>query len=411
MNTASPKLEDAVHELACEKIDQSENETFGSSPLLTRLTELGTELWIDTGDLHLARSIWKQELTSLTTNNTLANQVVQTGVMDDMIRKTASRLRNIVSDISEKDLVMEVGFVINCRIALRLVQAFHKKVSVELHPAVSRDIERTVYYGRRYFRVCPDYFNVKVPLTPEGYLAVRKLRKENIPINFTLGFSARQNYLAARLSNPDYVNVFLGRLNQVVSDNSCGSGKYVGEKVTWATQKVLWSLRKIENSISSHLIGASIRNGEQLVSLAGIDVLTVPPKAIREFLDSSDNNIVSGSEIDWKPEITSGFEKFQILWEVSRSFQEFVDDLVSSNDIDRFGSEDLLRVINKHGINLFYPFSENDLRKIYDQGKIPKLVNWPEKIALDDLMTTSALNSFAKDQRTLDNRIRSLLGF
>ncbi len=190
-----------------------------------------------------------QELTSLTTNNTLANQVVQTGVMDDMIRKTASRLRNIVSDISEKDLVMEVGFVINCRIALRLVQAFHKKVSVELHPAVSRDIERTVYYGRRYFRVCPDYFNVKVPLTPEGYLAVRKLRKENIPINFTLGFSARQNYLAARLSNPDYVNVFLGRLNQVVSDNSCGSGKYVGEKVTWATQKVLWSLRKIENSI------------------------------------------------------------------------------------------------------------------------------------------------------------------
>ena len=73
---------------------------------------------------------------------------------------------------------------------------------------------------------------IKIPLTPEGYLAVRILRKEGMPINFTLGFSARQNYLAARLSNPNYVNVFLGRLNQVVIENSVGGGELVGEKVT-----------------------------------------------------------------------------------------------------------------------------------------------------------------------------------
>ena len=89
---------------------------------------------------------------------------------------------------------------------------------------MSRNIGRTLDYARRYYRVCPEYFIVKIPLTPEGYLSVRTLRKEGMPINFTLGFSARQNYLAARLSNPEFVNVFLGRLNQVVSENSVGGG-------------------------------------------------------------------------------------------------------------------------------------------------------------------------------------------
>ena len=74
--------------------------------------------------------------------------------------------------LSEDELVMEIGFVINCRIALRLVEAFKVKVSVELHPAISRDIEKSVEYGKRYFRVCPESFIIKVPLPPEGCIGI-----------------------------------------------------------------------------------------------------------------------------------------------------------------------------------------------------------------------------------------------
>ena len=38
--------------------------------------------------------------------------------------------------------------------------------------------------------------------------------------------------------------------------------------------------------MQSRLIGASIRNGDQVAFLAGLDVLTIPPKAIKEFQDS-----------------------------------------------------------------------------------------------------------------------------
>ena len=52
---------------------------------LAKLKALGTQTWLDTGNLEEAAKLWKSEMTALTTNNTLANQVVQTGIMDDLL--------------------------------------------------------------------------------------------------------------------------------------------------------------------------------------------------------------------------------------------------------------------------------------------------------------------------------------
>ncbi len=411
MDTLSQKLEEVLHGLAFEKIE-GESPGNESDPLLARLKALGSELWIDTGELEKAQAIWKDELTALTTNNTLANQVVQSGIMDKVIEDTIHKIKLEGLDLSEEEMILEVGFVINCKIALRLVQAFKVKVSVELHPAVSRSIERTLYFGRRYYKVCPEYFIVKVPLTPEGYLAVRSLRQENIPINFTLGFSVRQNYLAARLSNPDFVNVFLGRLNQVVIDHQAGSGELVGEKVTLATQRALKTARDQHKDVSSRLIAASIRNGEQVAFLAGLDVLTIPPAAMKEFQGSgkSAEQVVSHIDDVIEPGIDPQHalaKRFPELWELSDEFENFVNALVSNPELDTMRGDELSE--QARGVNLFHSFSDEDLKKMRNHGKIPNLSEWPESIALDDLMTQSALQSFTKDQNALDERIRSFL--
>ena len=409
MATVSQKLDEILHRLAFEKIE-GELPRNESDPLLARLKALGTEVWIDTGELEKAQEIWKDELTALTTNNTLANQVVQSGAMDQIIEDTIHQIRQEVLDLSEEEMILEVGFVINCKIALRLVQAFKVKVSVELHPAVSRSIERTLHFGRRYYKVCPEYFTVKVPLTPEGYLAVRTLRQEGVPINFTLGFSVRQNYLAVRLGNPDFVNVFLGRLNQVVMDHKAGTGELVGEKVTLATQRALRSARENHKEVGSRLIAASIRNGEQVSFLAGVDVMTIPPKAMKEFQESGKPPVVSHIDDSIEPGIDpqhSLAKRFSELWELSDEFKNFVDALVARSDLDSMQGKELDEIAQS--VNLFHPFSKDDLQKIQDHGKIPNLDSWPESVALDDLMTQSALQSFTKDQNALDERIRSFL--
>jgi len=413
MDTVSQKLDEVLHALAYEKIEGVVSKV-DSDPLLARLRELGSEVWVDTGELEKAEDIWKQEMTALTTNNTLANQVVQSGIMDQVIEDTIKKISEEGLDLSEEELILEVGFVINCKIALRLIKAFKVKVSVELHPAVSRNIERTLYYGRRYFNVCPEFFIVKVPLTPEGYLAVRKLTREKIPVNFTLGFSSRQNYLAARLSNPQFVNVFLGRLNQVVIEHKAGTGDLVGEKVALATQNALIEAREKFKEVQSRLIGASIRNSDQVAFLAGLDVLTIPPKAIKEFQDSgkSRDQVISHLNKEIMPGIDANHplsKRFPSLWEIPNNFISFVDALMSQDSLDEMQGDTLVGFCRKYGIDLFHSFSEAEFEQIYDHGKIPCLDDWPESIALDDLMTQSALQSFTKDQNALDDRIRSFL--
>ncbi|MDH3256211.1 MAG: transaldolase family protein [Nitrospinota bacterium] len=415
MGTISKDLSETIHRIAFQEITPGKpSQQYSSDPLLARLKELGTELWIDTGELELAQSVWKNELTALTTNNTLANQVVQSGVMDDVIQETVDKLGEAASGLSQEELVMEIGFVINCRIALRLVEAFKVKVSVELHPSISRNIEKSVAYGKRYYRVCPEYFTVKVPLTPEGLLATRRIRQEKIPVNFTLGFSARQNYLAARLANPNYVNVFLGRLNAVVADNSAGSGEWVGEKVTLHTQNAVYEVRDKHTDVKTRLIAASIRNGDQVATLAGMDVHTIPPKAMKEFQESGRTpaQIKKTDGTALKPNVDPGHDwsdRVADLWEVDGDFRQAVDRLMIRNDLDQLSGEDLMQFCNENGLDLFHPFSRKDLKKIQDHGKIPKLADWPGSVALDDLMTQSALQSFAKDQNALDARIQSFL--
>ncbi len=413
MDTVSQKLDEVLHALAYEKIEGVASDV-DSDPLLARLKTLGSEVWVDTGELEKAQGIWKQEMTALTTNNTLANQVVQSGIMDQVIEDTIKKIREEGLELSDEELILEVGFVINCKIALRLVQAFKVKVSVELHPGISKNISRTLHYGKRYFKVCPEFFIVKVPLTPEGYLAVRKLTRENIPINFTLGFSSRQNYLAARLSNPQFVNVFLGRLNQIVIEHNAGTGDKVGEKVALATQNALIEAREKFDEVQSRLIGASIRNAEQIAFLAGLDVLTIPPKAIKEFQESGKpcDQVVSHLKKEIIPGIDSNHplsKRFPSLWEITNQFISFVDALMSQESLDEMQGDMLVEFCNNYGIDLFHNFSEAEFKKIYDHGKIPCLDNWPESIALDDLMTQSALQSFTKDQNALDDRIRSFL--
>lgn len=379
-----------------------------SSPLLAALKATGTELWLDTGNLDEATKLWRTEMSALTTNNTLANAVVQTGIMDDEIANAAKRIREVEPGISTEDLVMDIVFIVNSHIALRLVHAFDSLVSVELHPAVGYDIEKTFRYAQRYYAVNPDRFIVKIPLTPEGYCAVARARQEGIPINYTLGFSARQNYLAALLSRPNYVNVFLGRLNAVISDNGAGDGKLVGEKVTLASQAGLKELRDADDTIPTKQIAASMRNAEQMVSLAGVDVFTIPPKAVQEFYDKGykPEDLKDQTNESYQVAFHDGSDvsSFERLWTIDDNFKKFAQSLASRGGVNLTG-DDLRQADKDFGTQLFAGFTDEEKTAIRAGGKIPKLMQWQGRASLDALMTEAALQSFIVDQHAFDDRI------
>ncbi|HSV74189.1 MAG TPA: transaldolase family protein [Chthonomonadales bacterium] len=378
---------------------------------LARLRDLGTQLWLDTGNLEEARPLWRREFSALTTNNTLANQVVQTGVLDDVAREAVRDIRDATPGIDEGDLVMELGFVINCHVALRLVRAFGAFCSVELHPSVAEDTDRTVSYAQRYHAVCPERFIIKIPLTPEGYCAVARVRAQGIPVNYTLGFSARQNYLAALVSGPSYVNVFLGRLNAVVADNGLGDGQYVGEKATMATQRALLDLRS-QGRTHTLLIAASMRSAAQVADLAGVDVFTMPPKVAKDFLAQEVNPASLASQVNrgFAVTVNPGVDGsvLEPLWAIDERVVAVTDELAARGGVNLTG-DDLRAADADHGARLFCRFTPEQQAMSRAEGKIPVIANWTATgAALDDLMTLAALQSFTVDQGALDDRLRRL---
>lgn len=379
-------------------------------PFWQSLRATGTELWLDTGDMTEAEANWSAEMTALTTNNTLLNNVIQKGIYDDFIPSALELVRHLPLD----EQIKEIAFILNARHGLRLARKFGGMVSVELHTDTAYNIDAIVSYGLRFREICPEQFIVKVPYTPQGFIGARRLREMGVRINFTLEFSARQNALVTLVAKPDYLNVFLGRIGAFIADNQLGDGSGAGENAVLSSQS--WVKRmSASNQWPTKQIAASLRNYTQLDLLAGTDVYTMPPKVAAAGHKSLSGifKIRLGTHYDVPLNETAknlGIEKF---WEVPQS----VIDLGKSLDLNVPATgEDLVTRVHEAGLGDMFPMmSKADNERLAAEGKIPVLSSWRDRIisgelAPDTLLTLAGIASFTSDQRQLDERIRGIIG-
>jgi transaldolase len=380
-------------------------------PYWSALKASGTELWLDTGDIEEAESIWSADMTALTTNNTLLNKEVQKGIYDELIGEADG----ILGDLDPEERIVEIGFILNARHALRLIERFGGKVSVELHTDLAHDPERTVRYAERFHRIEPERFIIKVPYTPAGLIATRQLRDRGIPVNMTLGFSARQNYLAARFARPNYVNVFLGRINSYFADNELSDGRLIGEKTTLASQRAVDRVNE-QTGGGTRQIAASMRNGEQLPLLSGVDVFTMPVKVARQGKEAGDGSFTSRRGEDYEVELNRSIDPREVRAE---SLTEVPAEVVNlATDLEKNPPQtvtELRQKVYAYGCGEFFPhWSEDQSARIDADGKIPVHAHWREMIrageaGIDTLLNAAGLATFSRDQAALDNRIRSLI--
>lgn len=390
---------------------------FDSSPLWRKMRELGSELWLDTGSINDVSELWTREFTALTTNNTLLNREVQSGQYDDLVIEAAGLLAPF--DLSPQEEMLEIAFILNARHALRLVEQFDAFVSVEEHTDLAHDVDGAVAYARRYYAICPERFYVKIPFTGEGLIATRRARDAGVPVNHTLGFSARQNCLISHCARPNFVNVFLGRLNSFVADNDLGDGVHVGEKATLASQRTVRRMRD-ELGVDVRQIAASMRSGRQVIDLAGVDVLTMPPKVARDFLQMSPDpaDLTDRTGEDYEISLAEGVNpqaiRIDTLWDVKDRCLKAINEL-SERDPADCAPGDLATHLTKAGCgDLLFAWNDEQRSISRNEGKIPKIEHWREglggrHIGLDTLMNLAGLNSFISDQAEMDEKVRGLL--
>jgi transaldolase len=418
MNYDDPKLIDLSRQLASEgfepRFGQMEGE-FRADPLWQQMRDLNTELWLDTGDIEAINRLWTRQFSALTTNNSLLNKEVQKGTYDELVAEVAKALADAGVDDDEL-MVREIAFILNAYHGLRLVERFDAYVSVELHTDLAHDVDATVAYGKRYAEICPERFTVKVPLTSAGLVAAGRLSRDGVRVNFTLGFSARENVLIALIARPAYCNVFLGRDNQVVKENDLGDGQYVGERALSASQTVIEQIRQ-RHGLEVRQIAASLRNGQQIRDLAGVDVLTMPPAAAQEFLETDQGSAPLSSgvkgpfEPQWKEDMYPANYAVDTLWNVPDGLIDQAANL-GDQDLSALQGADIQMALIERGYGDILPrWTAQDVQQADNDGKIPDLRYWGPRlkageVGLDAVMTLSGLRAFAADQKAMDDRIR-----
>ncbi len=132
----------------------------------------------------------------------------------------------------------------------------------------SLDTAGMVEEGRQFARWHPSVV-VKVPSTPNGWAAVKELKRQDIRTNVTLCFSANQALFAA-LAGAYIISPFVGRLDDISED---------GMQVVRDTVEIY---RK--HNLPTLVLAASIRHPLHIIDAAkaGADIATVPFKVLEQ---------------------------------------------------------------------------------------------------------------------------------
>ena len=131
---------------------------------------------------------------------------------------------------------------------------------------VSLDMQGMLEEAHRFSSWHPNVV-VKVPSTPNGWAAVKRLAAEGIRTNVTLCFSANQALFAA-LAGAYIISPFVGRLDDISED---------GMQVVRDTVEIYRT-----HNLPTLVLAASIRHPLHIIEAAkaGADIATVPFKVL-----------------------------------------------------------------------------------------------------------------------------------
>lgn len=140
-------------------------------------------------------------------------------------------------------------------IILNICEVVQGPVNAEV---VSLQADEMVKEGRQLAQI-HKHVVVKIPMTPEGLVATKKLSSENIPVNVTLVFSPSQALLAAK-AGASYVSPFLGRLDDIsqVGMELVSEIRAIFDNYDFETELLAASLRHPLHVAQAAQIGADI---------------------------------------------------------------------------------------------------------------------------------------------------------
>ncbi len=202
----------------------------------------------------------------------LIEEAIQSG------KKSANSSAQILDNILDKIFV---------NFGREILKIIPGRVSTEVDARISFDVEASIKKARHLISLYEEAgierkrILIKLASTWEGIKAAEVLEKESIHCNMTLLFSLPQAIGCAQ-AKATLVSPFVGRILDWYKKSE---GK---ESYPPAEDPGVVSVTQIYNyykkfGIKTQIMGASFRNIDEILELAGCDLLTIAPKLLEEL--------------------------------------------------------------------------------------------------------------------------------
>ncbi|WP_420422489.1 transaldolase [Simkania sp.] len=242
-----------------------------------------TTIVADTGEID---EIKKYKPTDATTNPSLILKAAEIEEYKPLIEE-AIKYGKANGGNNPLELIITKVFV---NFGVEILKIVPGRVSTEVDARLSFDVEGSVKKAHQYIQLYKEAgiekerVLIKLASTWEGVQAARQLEQEGIHCNMTLMFSLAQAIACAE-ANATLISPFVGRILDWYKKAEGKDGYPPDEDPgVLSVTKIFNYYKKFGHK--TQIMGASFRNMDEIIELAGCDLLTIAPKLLKELSEA-----------------------------------------------------------------------------------------------------------------------------
>ena len=241
-----------------------------------------TTVVADTGDIE---AIARHRPQDATTNPSLLYKAAQIPAYRHLVEEAA----DVASEIGGSEAKMAEEFIDQLFVLFgsEILKVVPGRVSTEVAASLSFDTQATVAKGRKLISlyekkgISRARILIKIASTWEGIRAAELLETEGIHCNLTLLFSFAQAVACAQ-AGVTLISPFVGRIYDWYKKEQGGSEIPLDQDPGVASVTRIYNHYK-KLGYKTQVMGASFRNTNQIVRLAGCDLLTISPELLDQL--------------------------------------------------------------------------------------------------------------------------------
>jgi len=187
----------------------------------------------------------------------------------------------------QDELIERTINILTVKFGVEILKLIDGRVSTEVDASLSYDTDATIAKAKELLALYKEYgidqkrILIKIASTWEGIQAAKQLEAEGIHTNLTLLFGLHQAHACAD-ANVTLISPFVGRILDWYKKAENVMYYPIEKDPGVLSVKKIYQFYK-QHAVKTEIMGASFRSIDQVLALAGCDLLTVSPNLLAEL--------------------------------------------------------------------------------------------------------------------------------